>query len=258
MNNIIFMDRELRSNRISWPKSCLNYSMNSNPLFSKITPHIDARRQALFKAGDLVFDIGANIGNKAAEFLASGARVVCFEPQPDCLIILQQRFAGNPHLVIEGCGLAAQAGELEMSICSAANTISTFSEEWKKGRFAGYKWDRKVSVPVTTLDAAIVRYGRPAYIKVDVEGFELDVLRGLSSCVPLLSFEFTSETLAIGRDCARHLESLGFCKFNAKLNTLDNYVSYCWLSAEELFTLLSLSSDPGMWGDIYAQADFVE
>lgn len=214
-----------------------------------------APTETLFKPGELVFDVGANIGAKTAEFIANGARVVCFEPQPDCVKQLQQRFANNPNVVVEGAGLATQSGILELSICSAANTISTFSPEWKKGRFADYQWDRKVIVPVTTLDAAIARHGQPSYVKVDVEGFELDVLRGLTHQLKLLSFEFTIEFLEKNRECTRHLESIGFRKFNAKTGTLDNYISEQWLSAEELFVLLRKSSDPQLWGDIYARAD---
>ena len=220
-------------------------------------PYTGAPRQALFQPGDLVFDIGGNIGAKTAEFVASGARVVCFEPQPDCVRKLRQRFANNPNVVIESAGLATQSGVMELSICSAANTISTFSPEWKKGRFANYQWDRKILVPVTTLDAAIARHGQPDYVKIDVEGFELEVLRGLNSRVSLLSFEFTTEFLDNNRDCARHLESIGFCEFNAKIGTLDHYVSERWLSAEELFVLLRKSSDPELWGDIYARADIL-
>lgn len=226
-----------------------------NKSIADISPNSIVTKQTLFKAGDLVFDVGANIGAKTGEFVASGARVVCFEPQPDCVIQLQQRFAQNPNVVIEATGLAAQSGTLELSICSAANTISTFSSAWKKGRFSDYQWDRKVLVPVTTLDAAIARHGIPAYVKVDVEGFELDVLRGLSSPLPLISFEFTIEFLETNRDCARHLESIGFGKFNAKIGTLDNYISKRWLSAEELFVLLRSSSDTELWGDIYARSE---
>lgn len=226
-----------------------------NKSTTDITPNSVVTKQTLFKAGDLVFDVGANIGAKTAEFVASGARVVCFEPQPDCIIQLQKRFAQNPNVVIEATGLAAQSGTLELSICSAANTISTFSSAWKNGRFSDYQWDRKVLVPVTTLDAAIARHGIPAYVKVDVEGFELDVLRGLSSPLPLLSFEFTIEFIENNRDCARHLESIGFSKFNAKIGTLDNFISKRWLSAEELFVLLRSSSDTELWGDIYARSE---
>jgi len=193
------------------------------------TENIDSSKtilkNMLFKPGDLVFDIGANIGAKTAEFLAGGARVVCFEPQPDCVNQLQHRFANNPNVMIEPAGLAAQSGVLELSICSAANTISTFSQDWKKGRFANFQWDRKVLVQVTTLDAAIARFGKPDYVKVDVEGFELEVLRGLTSRLKLISFEFTTEFLENNRACARHLESIGYCEFNAKIGTLDNYVS---------------------------------
>ena len=118
---------------------------------------------ALLQPGDLVFDVGANLGAKAERFLATGARVVCIEPQPDCAATLRRKFAGNPNVTVVEKGLAEKPGRREFSICSAANTISTFSEEWKQGRFADYKWDRKVIVEVGTLDELIALHGTPKY-----------------------------------------------------------------------------------------------
>ena len=46
-------------------------------------------------------------------------------------------------------------------------------------------------VPVTTLDALIERHGVPSFVKVDAEGFEEEVLQGLSRSIKALSFEFT-------------------------------------------------------------------
>jgi Methyltransferase FkbM domain len=51
-------------------------------------------------------------------------------------------------------------------------------------------WNRKLTVPMITLDTLIERYGIPDYIKIDVEGYEEKVLTALSICPPLLSFEF--------------------------------------------------------------------
>ena len=69
------------------------------------------------------------------------------------------------------------------SVC-ATNTISTFSEEWKQGRFADYKWDRKVIVEVGTLDELSALHGTPKYCKIDVEGFEDRVLTGFFAEAP--------------------------------------------------------------------------
>ncbi len=212
----------------------------------------------LIVPGDLVFDVGANIGDQAAAFIARGARVICFEPQPDCVARLRERFTGEPRVTVVSAGLAAQAGEMELSICSAANTISTFSADWQHGRFASYQWDRRLRVPVITLDEAIARHGHPRYVKIDVEGFELEVLRGLSSRVPLLSFEFTIELIEQMLECTRHLTKLGFLEFNAKLGTADTYMCDQWVSAGELFSRVQSWSDTNLWGDVYARAEVTE
>lgn len=49
--------------------------------------------QSIFRPGDTIFDVGAHVGDKAVMFLASGARVVCFEPQPECANVLRDKYS---------------------------------------------------------------------------------------------------------------------------------------------------------------------
>lgn len=205
------------------------------------------------RAGDLVFDVGANAGAKAALFLAQGARVVCVEPQPACVAALRRRFRRHRQVTIVGQGLAEKSGELELSICSEADTISTFSPQWKAGRFAGYKWDRVVRVPVSTLDEMIARHGVPAYCKVDVEGFEVAVLQGLTRPLPLLSFEFVKEFIDNAETCVRHLRRIGFERFNFALGENPRFVAQGWLDEAALLRSIGRIQEAGFWGDIYAQ-----
>jgi FkbM family methyltransferase len=203
----------------------------------------------------LVFDVGANVGHKAARFVAQGARVICFEPVPECVKELRSRFEGNPSVTIAPCGLGSSLGTLPISVCSAETTISTFSDTWKHGRFSEYVWDKTVEVPVQTLDGAIAEFGLPDYCKIDVEGFELSVLRGLSRPIPVLSFEFCSEGLSQTAECLNYLQNLGYLRFNVGYGECTTMRHVAWLSASELMAELREHRCALVWGDIYAAQD---
>jgi FkbM family methyltransferase len=203
----------------------------------------------------LVFDVGANVGAKTAEFLAKGARVVCFEPVPECVEALRTRFEGQPAVTIVPTALGATPGTLPLSICSEATTISTFSEAWKTGRFKDFIFNRTLQVPLSTLDAAIAAYGCPDYVKIDVEGYELPVLQGISQQVPILSFEFCAEGLARASACLERLLELGYRRFNLVYGA-GSVMRHChWIDAAELIHELREHPSPLAWGDIYACGD---
>lgn len=211
----------------------------------------------LLRAGDLVFDVGAHTGAKTDKFLASGCKVVCVEPQPKCVAQLLARFHGDPRVTVVGKGLSDQIASLKMAICAEAPTISTFSEEWQHGRFASYNWGETCTVDVTTLDRLIAEFGMPAFIKIDVEGFEKQVLLGLSRLVPALSFEFTREFKERAFQCVDRLQTLGFSSFNYHRGESDCFASDDWLPAEQLFAEIdrAASEDSDLWGDIFARSD---
>ncbi len=211
--------------------------------------------------GDLIFDIGANIGLKTDVYLAIGAKVICFEPQPDCVSHLQKKYKGNEKIIIDERGIADRADILELGICSQANTISTFSKEWQtKGRFSrhGYVWDKKIMVEVVTLDQMIKKYGIPQFCKIDVENFEYEVLKGLSIPIPYLSFEFSIETFHNTKKCIKRLVELGYCYFNCTIGARNQFFFDEWLDADEIIEKIKKISpkydDWGLiMGDIYAK-----
>lgn len=218
--------------------------------------------EQFIKPGDLVFDVGANYGEKTAWYVVCGARVVCFEPQQECINVLKNKYANSPIVAIEHMGLASQEGILEFHRCSAGNSISTFSQEWiENSRFAGkHVWDDKFLVPVSTLDIMIKKYGKPQFCKIDVEGFEYEVIKGLSQPIPSLSFESHVEMLHQTKCCLDHLSSLGKVRFNFAVAVSEEWLFSEWYPADVFFVKLSEMANQywkelagGLfWGDVYA------
>jgi FkbM family methyltransferase len=104
-----------------------------------------------------------------------------------------------------------------------ASQIATCSTEWleavkSSGRFGRHGWGEPVEVPMTTLDKLIAEHGRPAFCKIDVEGFELDVLLGLSTPIPVMSFEFSPETIERACQCVKRITQLAGGEDRARFN----------------------------------------
>ncbi|MHB8206946.1 FkbM family methyltransferase [Mucilaginibacter sp.] len=145
------------------------------------------------KKGDICFDVGANVGNRIMPLLEIGAVVVAVEPQDQCYKYLRRKFGDRIALVKKGLGEAEAVKSFHLSDDS---TISSFSDDWisavkKTSRFKEKKWNKTVSVEMTTVDHVIKLYGQPSFIKIDVEGYELEVLKGLSQSINMISFEYT-------------------------------------------------------------------
>ncbi len=204
-------------------------------------------------SGSLVFDVGANIGQKIDSYLAREAKIVCFEPQPNCVAILNQKYQNHPNVTIVNKGLAEKPGEMKLSVCDDANVLSTFADHWKTGRFSHVNWEDTILVEVTTLDQMIQQWGKPYFCKIDVEGFEYQVLKGLSQSIPYLCFEFTAEFLDEAKRCVAHLQQLGYKQFNFATGEEQKLTLTDWVSAEDLFAAIIGCNDSLLWGDIYAK-----
>lgn len=208
--------------------------------------------------GDVCFDVGANMGNRVKVFLELGAKVVAVEPQRRCAEMLQTGFGRHPDFTLLSVALGSEEGVAEMKI-SKEHTLSSLSTEWieavqESGRFAQYSWDEVETVPITTLDSLVKQYGVPSFVKIDVEGFEFQVVSGLSVPLKSLSLEFTPEYIESTVKAIAHLASLGEIKLNYSVGESMTFVREDWLSSEEMISLLrGLKIDNDVFGDVYIQ-----
>jgi len=206
--------------------------------------------------GDLCFDVGANIGNRTFVFLELGAKVVAIEPQKDCYESLQKRFGNKIELVKNGLGKKESVEKLYVSDLSAISSFSkTHVDTMKEDRFKGAHWDKSVDIEMTTLDILIKKYGTPVFCKIDVEGFEYEVLKGLSVPMKVLSLEYiVPENLAVLINCVKHLAKLGKIECNFSCAEKMAMSLNKWLSGEEMINYIQTKEFiKTSWGDIYVR-----
>jgi FkbM family methyltransferase len=207
--------------------------------------------------GDLVFDVGANQGSRTKVFSRLGARVVAFEPQPRCYERLKGLFKGVETVRVVNQALGAAEGVAEMYV-SEANVLSTLSSDWisvvkRSGRFNGVAWNKTERVSITTLDSAMRQFGRPSFIKIDVEGYEYEVLSGLSTPIETVSIEFISERIQETYKC---LDKMGLLsRFEAQLSFGESmtFAKPSWLSSQGIKEALG-ATGVGAWGDVYIRS----
>jgi FkbM family methyltransferase len=213
----------------------------------------------LVRRNDLVFDIGANVGHKTDAFLYHGARVVCVEPDTRNVSELAARFADDSRIQILSAGVGAAPGQ-EMFYPSTDPARSTFARDSMTALGDGCQFLNGYPIEIVTLDTLIARYGRPHFIKIDVEGFELQVLSGLSAPVPALSFEFHGELWADVLACVSRLGEIGMNRFNVLLYPVGGHRPFHPLDQlyfpspepkDRLLGTLSALPSPSA-GDIYA------
>lgn len=208
----------------------------------------------LIHEGDVAFDIGANHGNRSGIFLRLGAHVVAVEPQSSCCLDLSRQFQKNHRFALHQAALGAAPGKAKIHIADS-DTISSMSEEYiatvKAGPFSANHWDAEEEVDMTTLDRLIAQHGLPAFTKIDVEGFESQVLLGLSQPLPVLSFEFQSFYVDNAVRCVDLLDRLGEYNYCVSLNETLRYESSVLNSTgPEIQDWLLAQRDSG--GDVYA------
>ena len=219
---------------------------------------MDALYRNFVEPGDLVFDIGAHAGNRTRALAAIGCRVVAVEPQPDFARVLRALFRWNPNVTVVEMAVSSTPGRTMLSLSERTPTVTTLSPDWREARsqengFKGVAWNRQLEVETTTVDLLIDRFGSPAFIKMDVEGSEPAILRGLGRPVPAISFEYLPWTLEESAACVARLEAIGRYEFNWSIGEGFELASAHWLTSEGLLAALRTPAGQKRAGDVYAR-----
>jgi FkbM family methyltransferase len=208
--------------------------------------------------GALCFDIGAHVGNRIRAWTALGARVVAVEPQPTCVSLLRRLYGGNPRVTLVAKAAGSRAGSQPLHVCETSPTLSTLSSDWidrvsQASIFNGISWEESLEVEVTTMDGLIEEHGKPVFAKIDVEGYELEVLRGLTQPLDCLSFEYLPAVVETALSCIKRVSDLGDYRFNVSpVETMQLSWSK-WVDSKMVGDYLKSQSRNGRSGDVYAR-----
>jgi FkbM family methyltransferase len=208
--------------------------------------------------GDLVFDVGAHVGDRVASFRRLGANVVAVEPQHAMTSVLRLLYGLNRAVTIKEVAVGREPGRARILINTDNPTVSSLSAGFVEAAHGApgwetQRWTKSADIDVTTLDALIARHGRPAFIKLDVEGFEAEALQGLSQAVRGLSFEFTTIQREVAYACVERCKDLGYNRFNAALGESQALMSQ-WMDADGIRRWLVELPQSANSGDVYAIA----
>jgi len=216
--------------------------------------------QQFLNQGSIYFDIGANFGNRIEPLIHENFNIVAVEPQAECVKLLKLRYGKKITIIPKGLGEKEEIKEMHIADNSV---LSSFSTDWIKttqesGRFKKYNWNNTRKIEITTLDRVIAEHGKPNFAKIDVEGYELHVLNGLTQPIEMISLEYAApEGINLIEKCLIRLENIATnsIECNYSVGESMEWAGNKWYSLEEMTTVMRTTEFENTgFGDIYVRS----
>jgi FkbM family methyltransferase len=191
----------------------------------------------LINKNELCFDIGANIGKKSEILLKIGANVMAFEPQKKCipkLLLLKSKYK---KFNFESLALDNKEGQKHLFL-SNYSEIATLSQSFVDiYKYKNVHWTGKETVKTITINEAIKQFGNPYYCKIDVEGYEYEILSILKYKIPLIEFEVVAGFQEKAIDLIKLLNEKN-TSFNYTLNEHPEFKCTPWVKIDEITKII--------------------
>ncbi len=207
----------------------------------------------IIPAGALCFDIGANVGDKTEAMLRAGAAVVAFEPLPECAAELRARFPVQAQVRVIQAAMGSRQG-LAIMHRARWTTMASLVPGWAGADDA----NQVLPVPVVTFDAAREALGMPYFCKIDVEGWEVELFKGMTEMPRVLCFEYhrAPENLAKTIACIERLGTIAPIELNIAPAERFQWHLASWKSPAEFAAWLRSDLPAAVefgYGDIFAR-----
>jgi FkbM family methyltransferase len=199
------------------------------------------------KMGDLAFDIGANIGVYSEVLQSIGARVIAVEPNPECAEQIRWTTSRDFVIVVQaGVGDRVGTGKL---FVNKTNVLSSMSVDQVESTTVS-PWKNEIEVQVVTIDSLVEQFGVPRFIKLDVEGFEVAALSGMSRQPEFLSFEYHWDNFAKVEACLQKLSPDS--QFDYVIDEPFKLEINRWVDRDQLWQHIQSARNSTFGGDIIA------
>jgi FkbM family methyltransferase len=191
----------------------------------------------------LCFDIGANRGDFTLAALSKGYRVIALEPAPRVFAQLVGNFIYNPDVVPLKYAVSGSDYATIEFFEAEEDGLSTLNLDWLTDESMPYagKPYRTITATTITIDTLALKYGTPDLIKIDVEGAEWSVFKGLSSKMGTIAFEWTWATWV------EHLEQLKYLEIGGYTQVAPQFIEHHCEIPDVWFDLKTF--DFGKWHD---------